>query len=408
MKKIPPFEYTRHPNGRCTVSFQDGRHFTLNAELVPVLESLVGTTAIEQAFERYVKTMPTTHLAAEEYSRIASASLIRFGQARANNDKASGNYVWGKIELVRPGSVDFLLDTIGWLFSPKTFVVLFCCSLACTWFGLGRLRETVVGSESWSTSALATIGIVIAATLGHELGHLAACRKHKAKHGGVGFGFYLVFPVFYSNVTGIWVLDKWRRILINLSGVYMELLFICVLLVVARWYPDALAPAILFLAGKLIYTVMPFLRSDGYWVLSDMIEVPNLHQVASSKILDVLKSIRHGDFCISALRGWSNKMFLVYGLANILYIPALFFLGSRMIGAALQAFPSELFRFAESLFHLRPDFTVFGTQSLAALLFYFAFTYYLARVARTLFFPSSNVRSDTLGSEASPILSKDI
>ena len=48
---------------------------------------------------------------------------------------------------------------------------------------------------------LSVIGILLGATVVHELGHAAACRYGDATPGGMGMGLYLVWPAFYTDVT---------------------------------------------------------------------------------------------------------------------------------------------------------------------------------------------------------------
>ena len=48
----------------------------------------------------------------------------------------------------------------------------------------------------------------------HELGHASACRYYELEHGGIGFGLYLNFPVFYTDVSSIWKLSRKKRLLV--------------------------------------------------------------------------------------------------------------------------------------------------------------------------------------------------
>ena len=54
----------------------------------------------------------------------------------------------------------------------------------------------------------------------HEIGHATATSFFGASHGGIGGGFYLFSPVYFADVTDIWRLKKWQRIVVNVAGVY--------------------------------------------------------------------------------------------------------------------------------------------------------------------------------------------
>ena len=103
----------------------------------------------------------------------------------------------------------------------------------------------------------------------HELGHATATSYFGAKHGGIGGGFYLFSPVYFADVSDIWKLKPSQRIVVNLAGIYFELIISSLYILIGFiWGKE-----ILLITGVLIFTksllnLNPFLRSDGYWILS--------------------------------------------------------------------------------------------------------------------------------------------
>ncbi|MBV8324999.1 hypothetical protein [Chryseobacterium sp.] len=114
------------------------------------------------------------------------------------------------------------------------------------------------------------------ASVFHEFGHASAAKRFRLTPGEIGFGFFFIFPVFYSNVTTIWTLDKMKRIVVNLSGIYYQLIFAILIFLFVKDTNFI----ILFLKANLaiiIFSLLPFLKNDGYWVLSDYFDLKGLY-----------------------------------------------------------------------------------------------------------------------------------
>src|SRR4051794_2252170 len=66
---------------------------------------------------------------------------------------------------------------------------------------------------------------VVVATAFHEVGHASACRYGGAKPGVMGIGLYVIWPVFYTDVTSAYSLDRRGRLRTDLGGVYFNAIF---------------------------------------------------------------------------------------------------------------------------------------------------------------------------------------
>lgn len=148
----------------------------------------------------------------------------------------------------------------------------------------------------------------------HELGHIAACKAYNIKHGGIGFGFYFVLPVMYADVTNIWTASKEKRVIANMGGIFAEILYASTLILGFLITKNTLFYAAgISLAFMVIWEFNPFVRFDGYWILSDLTETPNLVQKSKAilkTVFDRLKS--HTKLFLSKKEVW---LFL-YGLIN--------------------------------------------------------------------------------------------
>ena len=158
----------------------------------------------------------------------------------------------------------------------------------------------VVGGDFWQaltqvlatpTTALLIYGLLVASAVVHELGHAAACRYGGAEPGEVGVGVYIVFPAFYTDVTDSYRLGRAGRVRTDLGGLSFNALTVVVfaLLYVATgsglWLLTALG-----LQMQMLQQLIPVVRFDGYYILSDLAGVPDLF----ARVGPVLRSLRPG------------------------------------------------------------------------------------------------------------------
>ncbi|UUZ61245.1 nucleotide-binding protein [Nocardioides sp. B-3] len=176
----------------------------------------------------------------------------------------------------------------------------------------------VVGGDFWAavstllatpSTALVIYALLTLAAPVHELGHAAACRYGGAEPGEIGFGIYIVFPAFYTDVTDSYRPGRTGRVRTDLGGLYFNA-------------PDGARPrgrlpepagsgllllAALALQVQMLQQLIPVVRFDGYFVLSDPAGVPDLF----ARVGPVLRSLRPGhpvDPRVTELRPRARRM----------------------------------------------------------------------------------------------------
>lgn len=119
----------------------------------------------------------------------------------------------------------------------------------------------------------------IAVTLFHELGHASACRRFECPHGEIGFALYLIYPAFYTDVTKVWRLPRLKRAVVDLGGVYFQAILFVGLTLYVMLTHDLLALRLLWAMNFMMFlTLNPIFKMDGYWLLTDLSGLSNLHQ----------------------------------------------------------------------------------------------------------------------------------
>ena len=137
------------------------------------------------------------------------------------------------------------------------------------------------------------LAFMLGSSFFHELGHASACKYFGVRHGGIGFGLYLNFPVLYTDVTEVWKLDRKQRCVVNLAGVYFQSYWLIILLLAFFLTGnDIVRYLILIMNLGFVMTLNPFFKFDGYWIASDLLGVPNLRQRSLELIGYVWKKMR--------------------------------------------------------------------------------------------------------------------
>ena len=130
--------------------------------------------------------------------------------------------------------------------------------------------------------ALLYIGLILVKTL-HEFGHAIVCSRYGGEVHTMGVMLLIFTPLPYMDATSSWSFrSRWRRALVGAAGMIIEL-FIAALAVFlwARTGPGtlhSLAYNMMFIASvsTLLFNANPLLRFDGYYILSDLMDIPNL------------------------------------------------------------------------------------------------------------------------------------
>lgn len=164
---------------------------------------------------------------------------------------------------------------------------------------------------------LVLFGLQLVGAFWHELGHASALRWARARHGHIGVALYLIVPVFYTDVTHSYRLDRRQRIRVDLGGMYFDLIAM-ILLYAAFWltgYTWLLLMIVLF-GFKILRQFTPFLRFDGYYVIADSIGVPDPLPLLRPLVLGLVPW-RSKQRRISELRPLARVLLLGYLVAVI-------------------------------------------------------------------------------------------
>jgi putative peptide zinc metalloprotease protein len=222
------------------------------------------------------------------------------------------------------------------LFHPPIVIVVVCAfvALVVDMFLAGHLRTSVAALINRPQLMLVLLGLLLVSMVFHEMGHASACRYGRATPGEIGGGLYLMWPALYTNVTDAYRLSRGGRVRTDLGGIYFNAVFCVVLGVIYRitGYP----PLILAVAATTILMLeqlLPFVRFDGYWIVSDMAGVPDLFPRLAAALRHLVQGPgshgRHaagkhpevGGPGIKDLRAYSRRIIMLWAGATAVILP---------------------------------------------------------------------------------------
>jgi putative peptide zinc metalloprotease protein len=212
-----------------------------------------------------------------------------------------------------------LAGLFGWLFRPAVLVAT---------------MTAILGSELWASytrdtgaalrlvmqsppSILIVVLLAVASTAFHEIGHGTACRYGGVRPGVTGCGVYVAWPVFYTDITNTYRLDRKGRLRTDLGGIYFNGLFVVALS--AAYAATGYAPLLVGILStnlEIIQQLMPTLRFDGYYIIADLVGIPDLFRYIGPILKRTLLR-KPADPRLKALKRWPQMVITVWVLCIV-------------------------------------------------------------------------------------------
>lgn len=278
--EILPFNQVEYLIQHKTLNYQ----VNINSQTYQLLKLIDGKKNISAIKDEY-KGIYNIDVSMDFIHSLLYKKLARYGIIKQNDfeveKRKKASYLRFSFIFLPSGWVKKVTPVLAFLFNKVLFFsLMFVMSL----FIITMIASnfTVITSNSGNLLSLNLILYITAFHFGsifHEFGHATACAKFGAKHGGIGFGFYMFFPVLFADVSDAWRLTRVQRIIVNLGGLYFEMIIASILLIVYLFnhqLPFLVIPCVLMI--HTLYNLNPLIKYDGYWVLSDATDTPNLHE----------------------------------------------------------------------------------------------------------------------------------
>jgi putative peptide zinc metalloprotease protein len=186
----------------------------------------------------------------------------------------------------------------------------------------------------------------------HEFGHGLSCKAFGGEVHEMGFLFLCLSPCMYCNVSDAWTLpNKWKRIIISFAGIYVELMIAAASTFI--WWNTPSYPFVNYMALSLmvvcsvstvVFNGNPLMRYDGYYILADWLEIPNLRD-RSNRYLQRLVM----EHCLGIetqpepyMALWRRILFVSYAVVSYIYRWVITFVILRFMATFLKPYKLEV------------------------------------------------------------------
>jgi len=262
----------------------------------------------QQCLERFPDAAPSQEAVIQLLSQLYFANLLQYDLAadsaqlferyKKRKQREVGfqflNIMFMRFPLLDPDR--FLVRTlpmVGKLISPfgaLLWILVVGFGLKIAMDNFSDLRVQGQGILATNNLFLLYLGMVVVKAF-HEFGHAYFCRRFGGEVHVMGFMLMIFTPMPYVDATSSWSFrERWKRVLVGAAGMIVELFFAAIAAFIwSKTGPGiihSLAYNIMFVASvsTVIFNVNPLMRFDGYYILSDLLEIPNLNQRAAMQL----------------------------------------------------------------------------------------------------------------------------
>jgi putative peptide zinc metalloprotease protein len=361
------------------------RYYRFKEDEHYLLQFMSGKHTLDEAQKAYENRYRPQRLTLEDLEGFAqqllNAGLVHNESPRAGNQlfdrrkkrrrsewmQTLTNILYIKIPIIDPDHIlTQMLRHTRWIFT-LTFlavsvgVMLAAIMLILTHFDTFRDKlPTYHDFFNYQTIAFLWISLGVVKII-HEFGHGLSCKAFGGEVHEMGALFLCFSPCMYCNVSDSWTLpDKWKRIIISSAGIYVELI-IAALATFVWWntpaYPLinnlALSLMVVCSVSTVVFNANPLMRYDGYYILADWLEIPNLRDRSNRFLKNVVL-----EYCLGVevpeetyMAAWRKFLFIAYAVVSYIYrwvvtYSILYFMASFLAPYKLRVVSNSLALFA--------------------------------------------------------------
>lgn len=327
------------------------RFFLFGADEHFILQRLTGRMTARQIVEEFARCRAPRRLTAERLAAFVSSlhqsGLIASdtpGQGdvmleRAATERSRESFSqWTNLLAIRLPGVNpdpwlaRLYPAVRWCFSTWALLLAAAICVAALAVVVGDVesfqRQWPRLDELLSARNLLWLAIALAgAKILHELGHAFTCTHFGGRCHELGLMLLVFTPCLYCNVTDAWMLRRrWQRIAISAAGIAVELLLASMAAIVWRYtqagalHAIALNLVVVCSVGTILFNGNPLLKYDGYYILSDLVGIPNLWSESRAALAASLRRwLTRRPATVSEYLGPRRYFLIGYAVASIAY-----------------------------------------------------------------------------------------
>jgi putative peptide zinc metalloprotease protein len=299
----------------------------------------------EQCMERNPENSPGQDDVIKLLSTLYSSNLLYFTSC-PDNAKLFERYSKRRKQELKGKLMSFLFIRIP-LFDPDNFLEHLKPIAKLIFRPLGTLVWLIVTAiaikilfDNWSNAFDQFQGILAPGKLVllyaalvfikimHEFGHSLVCKHYGGEVHTIGLMFLIFTPLPYMDATSSWAFrERYQRILVAAAGIIVELFLAAIAVIIwgktGQGTLNSLAYNVMLIASvfTILFNANPLLRFDGYYILSDMLDIPNLQSRSQTFIRHLAEKYLFGlkESISPANNRTESSIFGIYGISSVVY-----------------------------------------------------------------------------------------
>jgi len=196
--------------------------------------------------------------------------------------------------------LDWLIGKVRFFFTPYFVVgaaVMLVWAVLTVITHRAAIMQDLARLWNFQSLFLAWVVILFIVTL-HEFAHGLTCKHFGGKVHEMGFMLIYFQPAFYCNISDAWLFpEKSKRLWVTAAGAYFELFvwsaatLVWIVVEPGTWVSGVALIVMATSAIKQFFNLNPLIKLDGYYLLSDLLDAPNLRQRAFAYLANKLKRL---------------------------------------------------------------------------------------------------------------------
>ncbi len=354
-------------------------YFRLQPEEAYILQLLDGKKTLKEVIEAFSYEFPNAERTPQEISifcnqlgrsgllNIAARSFVEFARQkpRAMNSlfmlwvKIISKILFFKIPLLDPSPwLGKMVHAIRFAWNP--YFVLGCISFylfTLSWL-FGHWEEVGVYMNKMSFFSPQSIFLIWIAMLFiktcHEFGHATTCRRFGGEVHEMGVCCICLMLCGYVDASDGWMMrKKAHKVYTTIAGVFVEFMLACIATYLWYFLSPGLLKELMFRAmliasvNTVVFNMNPLMKFDGYYVVADLLEIPNLRTKAITYCSYHMQRILFGyrnTMQERMLEGDSRQwVFILYALAAYFYMAGIIYGLSQVFARLLERYELKEF-----------------------------------------------------------------
>lgn len=320
--KLKKYDYRVEVNegvpDKYMLSFNERQHIKVSDTAKKIMDCFDGTKTILQVQSELLMDMNIS-LSSDELTKFVDDFLVGNSilEGMDHDTKGKGSsYMWWHLPIINSNRLAWLFNILKVFYVKWVSIVILLLILFS-----GIFSAYQVMTSSVSLNQVNSLGFILLGYLSliiHEFGHVAAAYKQRIRVGSIGIGMYLFYPVMYVDMTNAWRLDHKQRVLVDVGGIYFQLITIIPLTSIAFLTQNNFFYIVtIAVIGMTMMNLIPFIRLDGYWILCDYLKLDNISTNALGIAMKVVKGAfgnREDEQAVKLSSKKEQKIYTVFAL----------------------------------------------------------------------------------------------